>query len=327
MGAEAAVLAVHGGAGTFATLDAEELAGARRALAAALTAGWAALDGGGSALDAAVAAVRVLEDAEELNAGRGSVLNAAGAVETDAAVADGATGRAGAVAAVSGVRNPVDLARAVLADGRHVLVCGPPAADLAARHGLALETSQYFVTERRRREANGAAAAGGSGGTVGAVARDAAGDVAAATSTGGMAGKAPGRIGDSPIPGAGTWADNATCAVSATGDGEAFLLAAFAHEVDARMRLTGAGLAEACGAALEAVRRKGGTGGAIALTADGRLVMPFTALGMLRGWIGADGVPQVPASPFAEQHLLGGDRTDEAKWGCSVDASICPEAP
>ncbi len=280
-----AVLAVHGGAGTFDTLTAAQRAAAEAGLAAAVAAGLAVLSAGGTALDAVVAAVRLLEDDEEFNAGRGSVLTADGKVEMDAAVADGARGRAGAVGAVRAARNPVDLARAVLDAGSSVLIVGAAADALAGRAGLAQEPPGYFVTERRRAERPGHV-----GGTVGAVARDAAGNLAAATSTGGRPGKAAGRIGDSPIVGAGTWADNATCAISATGDGEAFVLAAFAHEVDARIRLRGEPLDEACAAALAAVAGKNGTGGAIALTADGRLCMPFTTPGMLRAWADENGL-------------------------------------
>ena len=283
-----AVLAVHGGAGAFRSHARERLADAEEGMAAALRAGLAVLRDRGSAVDAVVAAVRVLEDDEEFNAGRGSVLNASGDVEMDAAVADGATGRVGAVGAVSGIRNPVDLARAVLDDGSSVLLAGAAASDRARGLGLRLEPPGYFVTERRRRDDPRPGE-----GTVGAVARDAAGNLAAATSTGGRPGKAPGRIGDSPIPGAGTWADNATCAVSATGDGEAFLLAAFAHEVDARVRLLGVTVVEACRAALTAVEARNGRGGCIALSSDGTLTMPFTTRGMLRGWASADGTVSV----------------------------------
>jgi L-asparaginase / beta-aspartyl-peptidase len=273
------VLAVHGGAGAFESLSGDRLARAREGVTASLVAGLAVLDGQGTAIDAVVSAVRVLEDDEWFNAGRGSVLTASGQVEMDAAVADGGSGRVGAVGAVSGVRNPIDLARAVLGERSSVLIVGDAGAELARRLGLPLEPPDYFITDRRR-EGPGPGA-----GTVGAVARDARGDLAAATSTGGRPRKTPGRVGDTPVPGAGTWADNATCAISATGDGEAFLLAAFAHEVDARVRLLGATLTEACEAALAAVGSKGGTGGCIAISSDGRLTMPFTSPAMLCGWV------------------------------------------
>lgn len=288
------VLAVHGGAGGFESYSPARLDRARSGLAASLAAGLGVLTAGGTALDAVIAAVRILEDDEEFNAGRGSVLNAAGEIEMDAAVADGATGRLGAVGVVRGVRNPIDLARAVLNEGSSVLIAGPAAVELARSLGLPMEPPEYFLTDHQLHVPAEPTSAGG---TVGAVARDASGNLAAATSTGGRAGKAPGRIGDSPIPGAGTWADSATCAISATGDGEAFLRAAFAHEVDARMRLRGESLAEACRSALAAVAGKNGTGGCIALTADGRLAMPFTSPGMLRGWTDAAGHVQTGVLP------------------------------
>lgn len=292
-----AVLAVHGGAGRFADFDPARAERARAGLTAALEAGLAVLRGGGPALEAVVVAVRILEDDEEFNAGRGSVLTSVGTVETDAAVADGRTGRFAGVAGVSGLRNPVDLARGLLDRGGPVLLAGAPAADLARELRLPFEPAGYFVTERRRHEAARGAGTVGTVGTVGAVALDATGDLAAATSTGGMAGKLPGRVGDTPVPGAGTWADNLTCAVSATGDGEAFLRAAFAHEVDARLRLANVGLAEACSAALARAGRHGGSGGCIALTRHGLLAMPFTTAGMLRGWTGLDGRLEIPGSP------------------------------
>ncbi len=286
-----AVLAVHGGAGGYSSLSSERLVRARAGMAASLEAGLAALGDDGSAVDAVVAAVRVLEDDEEFNAGRGSALTSTGEVELDAAVADGRTGTVGAVGAVTGVRNPVALARAVMDEGFNVLLVGTAATELARRLGLAVEPPEYFLTERRRHQVPEP------GETVGAVARDAGGNVAAATSTGGRPGKGRGRVGDSPVPGAGTWADNATCAVSATGDGEAFLLTAFAHEVDARVRLLGAGLMEACQAALEVVTRRNATGGCIALMSDGRLAMPFTSPGMLRGWVDGEGTVRTALFP------------------------------
>jgi isoaspartyl peptidase/L-asparaginase-like protein (Ntn-hydrolase superfamily) len=290
-----AVLAIHGGAGPAPddhadggrTLRPRQAAG----LTAALRAGLSVLAGGGAALDAVIAAVSVLEDDEEWNSGRGAALTAAGTVEMDAAVADGRGRRLGAVASVTGVRHPVQAARAVMDDGRHVLLAGPGAEAFARAAGLAFEPEGWFVTDRRRdqlrraRTVPGGLAGGPAGGsTVGAVARDAAGHLAAATSTGGRNGQLPGRVGDSPIPGAGTWADDATCAVSATGVGEAFLQAAFAHEVDARLRLEGVDLDTACREALAAVTAAGGNGGCIALSGQGPPVMPFTTALMHRGW-------------------------------------------
>ena len=303
-----AVLAIHGGAGPARPDEADGASRwARRSagLAEALRAGLAVLAGGGAAPEAVVAAVVVLEDDEEWNAGRGSALTTAGTVEMDAAVADGRGRRLGGVACVTGVRHPVQAARAVMDDGRHVLLAGPGAEAVARAAGLAFEPAEWFVTDRRRRDLavrapSGAPsgpppAAGGS--TVGAVARDAAGHLAAATSTGGRTGQLPGRIGDSPVPGAGTWADDATCAVSATGVGEAFLRAAFAHEVDARLRLEGVDLDTACREALAAVTAAGGDGGCVAVSGDGPPVMPFTTALMHRGWAEVGGPLSVAAGP------------------------------
>ncbi|HZQ78138.1 MAG TPA: isoaspartyl peptidase/L-asparaginase [Acidimicrobiia bacterium] len=289
-----AVLAIHGGAGP-APADPDD-GGARWArqadgLAAALRAGRDVLARGGSALDAVVAAVTVMEDDEEWNAGRGSALTVTGTVEMDACLADGRSGGVGAVAAVTGIRHPIEAARALLADGRHVLLAGPGAEDFARSAGLAFEPPGWFVTARRRRALEDAP------GTVGAVARDAGGHLAAATSTGGRTGQLPGRVGDSPIAGAGTWAADATCAVSATGLGEAFLRTAFAHEIDARLRLTGAGLDAACRAALAAVAAAGGDGGCIAVGPAGPPVLAFTTDLMHRGWAEVGGGLWVAARP------------------------------
>jgi beta-aspartyl-peptidase (threonine type) len=282
-----AVLAIHGGAGPAPDGEpdggASQWPGQAAGLAAALRAGLAVLAAGGPALEAVTAAVTVLEDDEHWNAGRGSALTAAGTVEMDAAVADGQERRIGGVACVAGVRHPVLAARAVMDDGRHVLLSGPGAVAFAREAGLAFEPEEWFIIDRRRRDLarrlNAAA-----GGTVGAVARDGPGHLAAATSTGGRTGQLPGRIGDSPVPGAGTWADDAGCAVSATGVGEAFLRAGFAHEVDARLRLERVDLDSACQEALAAVTAAGGDGGCIAITRDGPPVLPFTTALMHRGW-------------------------------------------
>jgi len=223
----------------------------------------------------------------------------------DAAVADGRARQFGGVAAISGVRHPVLAARAVLDDGRHVLLAGRGAEAFARQAGLAFEPEPWFVTDRRRRDlARRSAPAAGrgpgspaGGSTVGAVARDVDGHLAAATSTGGRTGQLPGRIGDSPVPGAGTWADDATCAISATGVGEAFLRAAFAHEVDARLRLEGADLDAACFEALAAVMATGGDGGCIAVSGQGPPVLPFTTALMHRGWAEVGGPLHVGAAP------------------------------
>lgn len=293
-----AVLAIHGGAGPAPAGEVD--GGASRwprqaeGLAAALRAGLAVLSAGGPALDAVIAAVAVLEDDDLWNAGRGSALTSAGTVEMDASVADGRGRRLGGVACVTGIRHPVEAARAVMDDGRHVLLAGPGAEAFARSHGLAFEPPDWFITEHRRQAL---AAATPGVGTVGAVARDSDGHLAAATSTGGRTGQLPGRIGDSPVPGAGTWADDATCAVSATGIGEAFLRAAFAHEVDARLRLEGVDLDAACREALAAVHAAGGDGGCIAVAAEGSPLLPFTTALMHRGWAEIGGPLWLAARP------------------------------
>lgn len=292
------LIAVHGGAGDPRPADRD---GARMAaLARSLQAGHALLVAGGTALDAVVAAVAVLEDDGGFNAGRGSVRTAEGTVEMDAGVAEGTGRRIGAVAAIRGVRHPVAAARAVLDEGRHVLLAAEGAVAFARSAGLAFEPEGWFVDTDVDGRGPGSET---SPGTVGAVALDAQGHVAAATSTGGRKGQLPGRVGDSPVPGAGLWADDATVAVSATGQGEAFLRVAFAHEVDALVRLGGGSLGEACLQALDAVRSAGGTGGCIALDGQGHLSMPFTTRAMARGYIDATGVMRIGLG--AELHGAG----------------------
>jgi isoaspartyl peptidase/L-asparaginase-like protein (Ntn-hydrolase superfamily) len=251
---ERIVLAVHGGAGPAGRPDAARDTAARAGLAAGLAAGMAALRAGGGALDAVEEAVRALEACEVLNAGRGSVLNAAGEVEMDACIVEGSGRGVGALAAVRRLVHPVSGARLVMEQSPHVLLVGEAADRFGAARGLETAEPGWFVTSLRRSQLERAQAADrihldhageddpegedpGTQGTVGAVARDAAGHLAAATSTGGVTNQWPGRIGDTPLVGAGTWADDATCAVSATGPGELFIRCGFAHEVDAGLRL------------------------------------------------------------------------------------------
>jgi L-asparaginase / beta-aspartyl-peptidase len=278
--AEPAIV-VHGGAGP-GPRDAAQAERWRRGCVAAVAAGHAVLAAGGEALDAVQVAVRVLEDDPSYNAGRGAALNADGQAELDAAIMRGRDRAAGAVAALRGIRNPVDAARAVLDEGRHVLLAGPPATAFALRAGVAPAPEAWFVTERQREAL--ARRAQAAHGTVGAVARDTRGGLAAATSTGGISGQRPGRVGDSPLVAAGTWADDATAAVSCTGDGEAIIRAAVAHEVDARIRHSGAALDDACADALAGIAAYGGTGGLIAVGAGGDVAAPFTTPGMARAW-------------------------------------------
>jgi L-asparaginase / beta-aspartyl-peptidase len=275
------VIAIHGGAGVMR----RDQPGPRHraVLEQALHAGFEILKTGGRSVDAVTAAVVVLEDSPLFNAGRGSCFNADGEIEMDASVMEGAGLRAGAVAAVRRIRNPVLAARMVMENTRHVLLAGEGAERLARQHGLKLEAPSYFHTALRRAALTRKVK--NHHGTVGAVALDEDGNLAAATSTGGYTGKLPGRIGDSPLIGAGNYADNRACAVSGTGLGEAFIRAAVAHDVAARMRYRREPLAAAARAALAGVRRLGGDGGLIAVDRRGNVAMPFNSEGMYRGAI------------------------------------------
>lgn len=287
------VIAVHGGAGTMSPDPAVE-APYHRALKAALAAGAAVLESGGEALDAVLAAVVSLEDCPLFNAGRGSVYTAAARHEMDAAVMDGQRLAAGAVACVHGVRNPVLLARSVLSDSGHVLMVGEGAQCFAQQMGLAMEPDAWFHSEERldelrraqRQRLAGGAQARDSGhfGTVGAVALDAHGHLAAAVSTGGLTAKRPGRVGDSAVIGAGIYANDLSCAVVATGTGEHFIRTAAAHDVHARMLYRGQSLQEAApDVVFGELLRIGGRGGMIAVDAQGEVSMPFNTAGMYRG--------------------------------------------
>ena len=290
------VLAVHGGAGDgIVKLPNVRLEAARRGLETALRAGADELRQEGSAVQAVVSAVMVLEDSPEFNAARGAALTSAGTVETDAAVADGHLRRAGGVAVCHGIRNPVEAARTVMERTDHVLLMGDAVGELAARWGLKIEEPDWFTTDHaiERLDRARAKISPSTGETVGAVARDLNGHLAAATSTGGQVGQLPGRVGDSPVVGAGVWADDRTCAVSATGHGETFLLTAFAHEVDALMRLSGLSVGVACDRALDAVSLRGTRGGCIAVDAAGTIVTRFTTAGMYRGWTDMSGDVQI----------------------------------
>lgn len=279
----APAIAVHGGAGRVPA-DPDYARRVADGLRAALAAGGDVLAAGGSALDAVVAAVRELEDRPEFNAGRGGALDRDGNVALDAMVMEGEARRAGGVIGVARIAHPIDAAFAVLRDGRHVLLAADGAERFAREAGLAIVDPDYHVTEERRAQLARALAEGAqAGGTVGAVARDAAGHLAAATSTGGLTARRPGRVADSALPGSGTWADDATCAVSATGLGEFFIRAGFARDVDARMRYGGRDLAAACREALAAVAALGGSGGCIALGPRGDAVLHFDTPAMPRG--------------------------------------------
>jgi beta-aspartyl-peptidase (threonine type) len=287
------VIAVHGGAGHGPRGGEPAAAPHREALADAVEAARDVLAGGGGALDAAVTAVVLLEDCPLFNAGRGAVANAEGAYELDAAVMDGFDRRAGAVAAVSGVRNPVLLARAVMDETAHVLLAGEGAERLADRIGLERADAAWFA-ERAVEHVPGD---GQGGGTVGAVVLDAGGRLASATSTGGVRGQLPGRVGDTPLPGAGTYADDLV-AVSGTGQGEAIMQTVAAHELAALVRHAGLPLAEAAERVTAAIEPLGG-GGLIAVGGDGSLAMPFNTPAMYRGWASGDGPVRTAVGPTA----------------------------
>jgi beta-aspartyl-peptidase (threonine type) len=294
-------LAIHGGAGTILrsqmtpALEAEYRGG----LEAALRLGWSILSAGGRSLDAVEASVRSLEDFPLFNAGRGSVFTHEGEVELDAAIMDGSTRRAGGVAFVKNIRNPISLARLVMQRTQHALLAGAGANQFAEQMGVETESDEYFFTEHRWLQFQEALSDGRiqldhtestpvAMGTVGAVACDVNGDLAAGTSTGGMTNKKFGRVGDSALIGAGTFA-NDLCAVSCTGHGEFFMLALTAYDVAARMRYAGQSLDEAARATIDHLTSIEGEGGLIAVDSYGNITVPFNSEGMYRGYVNADG--------------------------------------
>lgn len=299
-------LAIHGGCGVLPLdgMSEAEWAAARADLGRALAAGWTLLSEGGSAVAAVEAAVVGLEDSPHFNAGHGAALNADGAHELDAAIMDGATLAAGAISASRGIRNPVQAARALMEDGRALFLTGPAADGFAQAAGLALMPQSYFTTPRRvaalaamkaHLAAGTEASENEKHGTVGAVALDRAGHLAAATSTGGYTNKPAGRVGDSPVIGAGTYARDGLCAVSGTGKGEFFIRHVVGHEIAARMAYLGETLAEAgdhvIHVALAGSAATAGPIGAgvVALDAAGNVAAPFNTPGMFRGWVTPEG--------------------------------------
>ena len=293
-------LAIHGGCGVMreADLTPAEWQDARDVLASVLRSGWDLLKAGGTALDVVQAAVTRLEDAPSFNAGHGAALNAAGEHELDASIMDGATLGAGAVAGVRRIRNPVGAARLLLDEGDAVLLIGAAADRFAERRGLATVEQSYFTTERSRQALQerqlhqrvGATSETGKHGTVGAVALDRAGHLVAATSTGGYPNKPEGRVGDSPIIGAGTYARDGVCAVSGTGQGEFFIRHVLGHEIASRMAYLGESLAAAADrVVLHDLRPHRIEAGAIALDAGGAVAAPFNTGGMFRGWVTPEG--------------------------------------
>lgn len=290
-------LAVHGGAGTItrALLSAERETAYREGLQAALRRGWEVLNNGGASLDAVEAAVCALEDNPLFNAGRGSVFTHNGKHEMDAAIMFGKDLSAGAVAAVGGVKHPIALARLVMEETEHVLMCGSGAEEFALEVGCELAPPEYFYSQTRYEQLLQARGEGEvrldhspekKFGTVGAVARDANGHLAAATSTGGMTNKKFGRIGDTCIIGAGTYADDKTCAISCTGHGEYFIRTVAAYEVACLMKYKGLNLAQACDEVINVtLRGMDGEGGLIAVDRWGNIELPFNSEGMYRAWI------------------------------------------
>jgi len=303
-------LVIHGGAGVIMRdeISAELETAYRSALTAALTAGYAVLDTGGPAVDAVVAAIQVMEDNPLFNAAHGAVLNSEGFCELDASIMDGATRAAGSAAGIEHIRNPIRLARDIMQRSEHVMLGGKGAERFAEAIGYDLVPNTYFQTERRRDQLERARerervlrTAEGDRlrfvsvdenddlhlkkfGTVGCAALDRHGNLAAGTSTGGLTNKQFGRIGDSPIVGAGTYADNATCAVSGTGQGEFFIRSVVGHDIAARMAYAGQSLRAAATATMASVVDLGGSGGLIAIDRTGAVATPFNTPGMHRGW-------------------------------------------
>jgi len=286
-------MAIHGGAGTLprAEMSGEAERQYRAGLLEAIDAGYAVLHDGGTSLDAVTRAVVLLEDNPLFNAGRGSVFTLDGRNELDASIMEGRTLKAGAVCGLTRIRNPVELARAVMEKSEHVMLAGAGAEEFASSQGFSFVPHSYFHTAARwaQLERIRGGEIGLSGhtishvGTVGAVALDTFGHLAAATSTGGMTGKRFQRIGDSPVIGAGTYADDRSCAVSATGHGEIFVRAAVAHDICARMRFGGRGVVEAVREVIfEELPALGGEGGVIAIDAQGEMAMEFNSEGMFR---------------------------------------------
>jgi len=300
-------LVIHGGAGSIyeGRYSAEEEQAFREKLTEALAAGHNILLSGGTSNDCVEAVVRIMEDSPLFNAGKGAVLNAKGNCELDASFMDGSTGKAGAVGAVSIVKNPISLSRKVMEKSKHVFLVGKGAEEFARENKLAIVDNSYFITEENRIELQKmqlekSSVLNPSGkheklfSTVGCVARDKFGNITAGTSTGGMMNKKFGRLGDVPVIGAGTYADNNSCGISATGHGEFFIRNVVAYDISALMRYKGLSLDEAAEFVVnkKLVSQKG-AGGIIGIDKDGEIVMKFNTSGMFRGYITQDGLPKV----------------------------------
>jgi beta-aspartyl-peptidase (threonine type) len=297
-------LAIHGGAGTISpdSMTPEKYSAYIDGLKSALEVGFAILENGGSSIDAVQFAVRSLEDCPLFNAGKGAVFNNAGKHEMDAAIMNGFDKTAGAVCGISNARNPIQIAKAVMEKTEHVLLSGAGADAFAREQNLPIEDDQYFFNQFRYDQWQEALAEGvmqldhseKKMGTVGAVALDQYGNLAAATSTGGMTNKKFGRVGDSPLIGVGTWADNRTCAISCTGHGELFMRSVVAYDIACLIEYKGLSLKEACQlVVMEKLVAIGGEGGLIAIDQNGHIEMPFNSLGMYRGFRKSDGTISV----------------------------------
>lgn len=294
-------IVIHGGAGSISNnnLPPEKEKQYREKLEEAVMIGYRILEKGGRSLDAVEATVRYLEDCPLFNAGKGAVFTAEGTNELDSSIMDGKTLNAGAVASIKHIKNPISLARLVMEKSPHVMLIGKGAELFAKKMGIKWVPNKYFFTQERwdsymkqkkeieKKEKNKTT------GTVGAVALDQFGDLAAATSTGGMSNKMYGRVGDSPIIGAGTYANNSTCAVSCTGYGEYFIRSVVAYDISVLMEYSGLSVSRAAEKTLEKVAALGGDGGVIAIDHDGNMAMPFNSNGMFRAYVGKDGIPHV----------------------------------
>ena len=299
-------IVIHGGAGKINPDDftAEKEKACREKLTEALETGGNILKNGGTSLDAVEATIKILEDSPLFNAGKGAVFNADGQNELDAAIMDGKTMKAGAVASVKTIKNPISAARKVMENSPHVLLVKEGAEEFAKGQGLEIVDPSYFFTQERwdalqkakQRELEQKPDETKKGGTVGAVALDKSGNLTAGTSTGGMTNKKYGRVGDSPIIGAGTYANNGTCGISATGHGEYFITNVVAYDISARMQYLGESLDSAANYVVNSkLKSQNASGGLVAMDKNGNISMPFNSDGMFRGLLKADEKPQVSA--------------------------------
>ncbi|HEX8846848.1 MAG TPA: isoaspartyl peptidase/L-asparaginase [Pyrinomonadaceae bacterium] len=325
---------IHGGAGTIlrSQMTPEREKEYRAALTEALMTGYGILKKGGPGLDAIEAAIRFMEDSPLFNAGKGAVFTSAGTNELDASIMDGKTLKAGAVAGLKHIKNPISLARLVMEKSKHVMMVSLGAEEFAKEQGIELVPESYFYTESRwkalqrekaaeeeknkapkdkKQEKSHAELFEHEYGTVGAVALDKDGNLAAGTSTGGMTNKKWGRVGDSPIIGAGTYANNSTCGISATGDGEFFIRSVVAHDISALMEYKGLSLKVAADLVIDKVKKLGGKGGIIAIDKDGHIAYSFSSEGMYRGRVGADGQPIIEI--YEETERFGEPRSQSKK--------------